>query len=227
MFKLKNEADGSVRGLYVVFEGPDGSGKSTLSKSFAAAIQNLAQEGTVTHIAFPSHFGEVGKLIRRSFTKEVELSEEVLGYLMIADGHDRCDKVIYPALERGDTVICDRHPLVSAWAYQAEVFTHDEIVALQQRHRFMEPDITFILDVPPDVAAERIKARHGLQNLIYEKDDDGYRFRLRHRYSGYAALNPNTVILDATESPDQLLQSCVDLMMKHFSWSTNKPGELA
>jgi len=216
MFIVQQQDTGSTRGLYVVFEGPDGSGKSTLSQLFTDKLLEIGGSGAAFLQTFPSKDGPVGQLIRRSFTREVELSEETLGYLMIADGHDRCDG-LYKRLETGITVVCDRHPLVSAWAYQTEVFTMDELVAIQQRQRFVEPDVVFILDVPPEVAVERIKARHGLANLVFEKDDDGYRNRLRHRYSGYAALNDHSVVLDGTRPLDELLEACMSLVREHFT----------
>ena len=58
-----------TRGLYVVFEGPDGSGKSTLSRLFVDALRGVAHEEDVVLQAFPTRDGEVGKLIRRTFSQ--------------------------------------------------------------------------------------------------------------------------------------------------------------
>lgn len=198
----------------IVFEGMDGSGKSTLSKN---VVEQLRWVGERKHFAFPSKDGEVGKLIRKSFTREVTLGDglldgtqdRVLGYLMAADGVDR-EHLVLGHIADGTSVVCDRHPTVSGWVYQRGCMTTDELLAIQQRQWFRRPDITFVLDVPATTAAVRIDVRNEAKNPIFERSDRAYIEKLRQRYMAYAAMHDDVVVLDGMLSPDELLKQTAD-----------------
>jgi dTMP kinase len=195
----------------IVFEGMDGSGKSTLSKAVA---ERLSWRRLPHHRAYPSKDGEVGKLIRRGFAREVKFGDDqddgsrdrVFGYLMIADGVDREYSLLGHLADR-TTVICDRHPVVSGWVYQTTCMPVDELLAIQQREWFRAPDITFIIDVSVHTALERMHARLEANNPIFERNTEDYVDGLRIRYQAYAAMHSNDVIvLDGELSLDDLLE---------------------
>lgn len=194
-------------GLFVVFEGIDGSGKSTLSRAWADHIAGLGVRAPL-HLAFPSHDGPVGELIRKGFSGEVKLSEEVYGYLMMADCIDRQGR-IYHAVKEGRVVVADRYAPISGWAYQQEVFAVDAIPAFDQRHRLIQPTVTFIINVSPETAAKRMEGRGAKRNETFEKDDGKYIVRLTQRYLAYAlneqARGTPVVILDGEKSIDALI----------------------
>jgi len=211
-------ADSSAKqpGRLIVFEGMDGTGKTTLSKTMVERYSPSRKPPVL--MVYPSHDGEVGKLIRRVFSGEARLGngahpdqDRVLGYLMVADGLDR-EHLVRDHLATDTTVICDRHPTVSGWIYQRECWTIDRILAVQQRDQFVQPTVTFIVDVPPDVAMERMRQRGGSRNPIYEKDGFGYVSRLRSRYLAFAAMHDNVLVLDGTKPIDEL----VDLVHSHL-----------
>jgi len=198
------------QGHLIIFEGMDGSGKSTLAQ---AVLSCSTEQGwwlkPPTSMAFPSHDGEVGKLIRRVFSGDVQVgggirsTASVLGYLMVADAVD-IEPMLLGHIADGTSVLCDRHATVSGWAYQRECWSTDQILAIQQREQFHRATVTFILDVPVVVAMERINLR-GSRNPIYEMEGIPYVSRLRARYVAYAAMHDDVVVLDGTRPIDQLI----------------------
>lgn len=209
------------RPVLVVFEGTDGSGKSTLSK--VVAEQRLYRWARPpVHMAFPSKDGEVGKLIRRAFAREVVLGDgivdgtqdRVFGYLMVADLVDR-SHLIRRHLTARTSVVCDRYATVSGWAYQLNCMSVDELLAVQQRARLVRPDVVFLLDVPPAVAVERMRQRGEIKNPIFERDGFAYVEGLRRRYLAYASLHDEVVVvLDGTRSVDDLHVEVLDHLSK-------------
>lgn len=207
----KSEGIVSRAPVYLVFEGVDGSGKSTLAK---AVCEQIAFQKKPAFFAFPSSSGEVGKLIRRAFSGDVVLGDgqpggapntrdRVLGYLMVADGLER-EHEIRRCIARRTSVVCDRHPIVSGWVYQRSCWPVDTILAIQQRWQFHPPHATFVLDLPAEVAIERMKKR-GPLNPIYERDGVDHVNTMRERYVAYTAMHDNTRILDGTKTTDQLV----------------------
>ena len=190
---------------YFVFEGPDGSGKSTLSKMFIDALVPFC---SVASCAFPTKLTAPGKLIRQQFAGEVEISERAMGYLMLADMVDY-EPVIREALATR-YVVSDRHTLISGTVYQTEVFGLDEILAIQQRQQFTPPDRVFILDVPTAVSAARLSERTEKRNELYEKVDPTFQERIRQKYLAYAIHHPHQcTILDGTRPLEENLARCL------------------
>jgi dTMP kinase len=211
------------RPAYLVFEGMDGSGKSTLSK---AVTEQLPWRTTPLHLCFPSKDGAVGQLIRRAFVREVSfgspdypmIAGHVFGYLMVADALDR-EPVVLDALRlEKRPVIADRHPTVSGWVYQRETMKLDTLIAMQQRQLFTVPIVTYVLDVPAEVAIERMQQRGEIRNSIFEQDGVAYVRRLRGRYLAYATMHPDVVVLDATKSIEELLAE----VKEHLNGHTNE-----
>lgn len=201
--------------VQIVVEGMDGTGKSTLSKLVA---EQLPWKKPPFHTCFPSKDGPVGQLIRRGFSGEVKFGKRdffgsegrVYGHLMIADGIDRAP-VLDAHLETGTSVVLDRHPAVSGWAYQTEHMTLRELHAMQGFSDSLAirggSTVTFILDVPAGVAVERMRQRGEIRNPIFEQDGVAYVERLRQRYLAYPAMHDHACVrvLDATRPLDELL----------------------
>lgn len=123
---------------------------------------------------------------------------------MVADGLDR-EHEIRSCIARRTSVICARHPLVSGWVYQRECWMPDAILAVQQRWQFHPAHATFILDVPEEVALERMKKR-GALNPIYEKDDKVRAGRMRERYIAYSAMHDNCAVLNGMRTTEELVE---------------------
>ncbi len=201
---------------YIVLEGADGAGKSTLAGALSERLRALGCG--VSLLRFPTSISAPGQLIRRVFAGLEQVSEKAMAYLLIADLVEMNDQIA-DAYARGDFVIADRHPLVSGWVYQTEVYSIEALLGIQHRAQFMYPDRVFIVDVPTEISEERISARAEERNTLYEKHDPAYQNRLRQRYIAYSIMHKeHSVLLDG----EGVTADLVEQMME----SLNHPGVL-
>lgn len=139
-----------MKGHYIVFEGIDGSGKTSICSKIS---DSLIQRGyKVLQISEPSH-SEIGLLLRNQM-KNLHINQTSLALLYAADSYD-----IQERIEDGyDFVISDRNYL-STVAYQMMNVDKEWLLML---HQFLKkPDMVFYLDVTVEAAIERIKSRNG------------------------------------------------------------------
>lgn len=179
--------------MIVLFEGLDGSGKSTIAKLLHTETQPVSRA-----FAFPTRQGP-GAVLRSIFANNDEVSENAVLSLLVADALLTQPEVLQGHFG-GSLVILDRHVLISALVYQAHVLGLTDVFEALRPVR-MPIDWTFIVDVPADVAKERVSAR-GDKNPRYEKELASYE-RMRKRYLGISALAPwgNTRVLDGLRDP--------------------------
>jgi dTMP kinase len=182
------------RGLLVVFEGVDGSGKSTLARAVAEKL--MLREKKTALMPFPSHEGPIGKLIRSTFVEGgVKIEEAAMAPLFVADGL-HFEPGIRKMIEEGYVVLLDRHATISGWVYQTDTHQLENLLQMNVSHLFYEPDLVLILDVPEEVAKERVFQKRGAPlNVVYEKDDDRLLTRRRNRYLGYHHFHEDTSFL--------------------------------
>jgi dTMP kinase len=200
------------RGLFIVLEGPDGAGISTQTALVQAA---LAARG---HRAFATKeppMGPVGAVIRQALSHRVvyppaqPLGDDVMALLYAADRLDHIKADVLPRLEQGIHVVCDRYRL-SSYAYQGLTMGQDWVRTLNNRS--IAPDVTFFIDVPPEVSQQRIISRGGRIEL-YEAEE-----RLRPIYGNYLSLieqarqaGERIITVDGTPTPEVVTAS----ILKH------------
>ena len=186
-------------GLFITFEGIDGSGKSTQARRLAAHLGDdviLSREPGGSAGA-----EEIRQLLLTGDTDRWSAETEIL--LFTAARRDHLEKTINPALAIGKTVICDRFA-DSTRVYQGATRgdLRDTVDAL---HRLMigrEPDLTFIIDMDPAVALERGLARNSGEDRF---EDFGLAFQetLRHGFLQLASAAPERcVVIDGNRSED-------------------------
>ncbi len=171
-----------MRGLFIAFEGPDGSGKSSVAEMCFRRLSEMGIPALKVREPGGTPFGERVREILLSHSSELEPWAEL--FLFMAARAQLCRKVIAPALERGETVLCDRF-LWSSAAYQgAGLDLGMENVLEVGRHATggLEPDLYVVLDVPPDVGFKR-RSEH-LDRI--EARDVGFFERLREAYRALA-----------------------------------------
>lgn len=194
--------------MLITFEGIDGSGKTSLSKRVAEKLKDrnvlLTQEPT----AFWT--GEVVKLAITSKTDPlVEL------FLFIADHAEHVARLIRPSLDAGKLVISDRYS-DSRLAYQGATLEElilnpvDWIRSIQDE--FTEvPGLTFLLDIEPEIALDRLKPREN--KTKYEKLE--LLKKVRTNYLSLAKREPKRfIVLDATKSLEELEQIVLNEIYK-------------
>jgi dTMP kinase len=192
--------------VFIAIEGLDGSGGTTQVSRLATLVQNRGRE--VVQTREPTA-GPIGKLIRRALSPgmpEAVIGDSVLPYLFAGDRRDHLDRVVLPALTRGAVVITDRY-VPSSLAYQGVAIGVGEALALNAS--FPAPDLTIVLDVPPDECMRRILARGAPR----ERFEDTERLqRVRAAYADGLALleqrGDRIISVDGTLSIDALSE-CV------------------
>jgi dTMP kinase len=139
-----------MKGHYIVFEGIDGSGKTSICSEIS---DSLIQRGyKVLQISEPSH-SEIGLLLRNQM-KNLHINQTSLALLYAADSYDLQEHIE----DCYDFIISDRNYL-STVAYQMMAVDKDWLLML---HRFLkQPDMVFYLDVTVEAAMERIGSRNG------------------------------------------------------------------
>ncbi|MCE9597803.1 MAG: dTMP kinase [Spirochaetia bacterium] len=183
-------------GLFVVFEGIDGSGKSTLTKAVWDRLGTQAQllrEPTGLH---------TGKLIREKLSAPQTIPQKDWIQLFTEDRALDVEQHLKPALAAGKIVLMDRYYYSTA-AYQGANLpdlSAAEIVKAQQA-MFPEPDMLVYLEISPEAALARISSRPGLE--IFET-----RSQLERISKNYESILPKgTLRLNATKSVDSNVQT--------------------
>lgn len=202
---------GLFAGLFVTFEGIDGSGKSTQMQRCAEALEAAGHETLLTRNPGGTEFGQELRQILLHASHPVSPTSELL--LFIADRAQHMDEVVFPALKAGKIVLCDRH-IDSTVAYQGygrglSLDTIHELNAIAIQGR--KPDMTFLFDAAPEQLAERIQRRGQADRM--EGEAFSFHQRVREGYLTIAQQEPNRLlVLNALESPEVLHKQ----VMQHF-----------
>jgi len=194
-----------MRGRFVVFEGPEGAGKSTQIARLAARLRAAGGEVVATREPGGTAIGESIRSILLAPEVRAMLPEtEALLYAAARAQH--VGEVIRPALARGAVVVCDRF-VDSSLAYQAGALGLPlaEVAAIQSlATRGVDPDLRILLDLPVEVGLAR---RFGDESEVNRLDLAGIAFheRVRATYHALVAARPaDWIVVDATQSPDRV-----------------------
>ena len=180
-------------GRFISFEGIDGSGKSTQARALAEALRALSLGVTLTREPGGSAGAEqIRRLVLEGDPDRWSPQTELL--LFTAARRDHLEKTIRPALARGDVVITDRFA-DSSRMYQG--ISRDEsggdlaamVDALHALMIGVEPDLTILIDIDPQVGLGRAVARQGLEQRFEDMGLDLQR-RMRAGFLALAAAHP-------------------------------------
>ncbi|MBR0458309.1 MAG: dTMP kinase [Victivallales bacterium] len=193
------------RGLFITFEGPDGSGKSTQVDLLAEWLQAQGREVLRTREPGGTPLAErVRSLLLERGEEEVSPETELLLFGAARAQHVR--RVILPFLERGGVVLCDRF-LDSTTAYQGYA-RHLDLDFVQRLHLFCTagrlPDLTFLFDISVQEARQRQHKRDDAPDRM-EAEADQFHTLVRNAFLDIAARDPARVkVLDARLSIPEL-----------------------
>ena len=190
------------RGRFITFEGIDGAGKST---HIASVVDLLKTRGyNVVSTREPGGTGLGEKLRDLLLNEPMHLETEAL--LMFAARCEHVAQVIEPALARGDWVVCDRFS-DATYAYQGGGRGLDKAkftVLEQWVHAHLQPDLTFLFDLPPTVAEQRIMVQ-GRTLDRFEQEKADFHARVRAAYLERAASAPQRiVVINADQTPEKI-----------------------
>jgi dTMP kinase len=151
------------QGLFLTFEGIDGSGKSTQAKRLANALQSAGHDVVLTREPGGSPGAEeIRRLVLEGDPDRWSAETEIL--LFTAARRDHLERTILPALSAGKVVICDRFA-DSTRMYQG-LSRGDLRPVVDQLHSLMigrEPDLTLLIDMDPEIGLSRAKGRRGTE----------------------------------------------------------------
>lgn len=188
-------------GAFIVFEGVEGSGKSTQSK---ALIARLDEAKRACRLIREPGGTPIGERIRDLLQGEDYVSPLAELFLFNAARATLVDQVLRPALEANDIVVCDRY-VYSTVAYQG----YGRGLELDQVHDLnriatsgLVPDLVVLLDLAPDQGFQRLSHRP-LDRI--EQEAGGFHQRVRRGYLELSRSDPDRwLVLDAVRPVDEL-----------------------
>ena len=212
----------AARGMFITFEGGDGSGKSTQIQSVRDWFESRGREVIVTREPGGTELGtEIRRLVQNG-PEDVDARTEALLYA--ADRAYHVATVIRPALERGAVVLGDRY-IDSSLAYQgaARSLGVDEIASLSAwATQGLYPSLTFLLDLPPEVGARR---RTDAPDRM-ERESMDFHERVRHEYLRLADAEPERiVVIDAVGTVDEVFSEIRGVLVERFDGGSSTIDE--
>lgn len=211
-----------AKGRFIVFEGIDGAGTTTQAMRLASSLG----EGKPLASWFTNEPSDhwVGVRIRRLLSNPDLLpSWKVMSLLFSADRQDHYEYGILRMLDQGRDVFCDRY-ILSTLAYQGATsavgYTGKEwkeriikiIPVLHQFNVFAGwPDLTIYLDVPAEVAWDRVNSR-GEETEVYEKIEFQKQVLEVYRIlcTSFGLMFPNVVTVDGTGTEEEVASRCLE-----------------
>ncbi len=185
-----------MRGKFITLEGIDGAGKSTHHGWLVDALRQRGITLVATREPGGTPLGE--KLRGLLLTESMHLETEAL--LMFAARREHLDKLILPALERGDWVLSDRFSDAS-FAYQGggRGLSREKLETMEAWVQGdLLPDLTLLFDVPTEVARARLAAA-GNSPDRFEREQQEFFERVRLAYLDRAQREPRRIVrIDAT-----------------------------
>ncbi len=187
-----------MKGRLICFEGIDGSGKGSQIEKLRKKLHSPVI------ISYPDKNSVIGKLISEFLRKKLRLSPPNQFFLYASDIF-KDQETIKGELEKGKTVILDRYAL-STLAYQdASGFPMDKGLAIVKELDFLEPDLTILLDIDPEISVERKKKQNSSRLERFEKA----RFlrKVRKNYLLLAkkkALSKKWLVIDGSKGKDEI-----------------------
>jgi len=214
MAKIAND---KTQSYFITFEGGEGSGKST-------QIQRLAdklKKNNVPHITTREPGGtpeseNIRELLMSGGKDRWDGVTELL--LMSAARREHCRKIIWPALENSQWVLCDRF-VDSTMAYQGYAHGTGRAAVEQIQnvvlHQF-RPDLTIILDMPIDVGLKRAKARG--KTTRFDNLDEQFHQSVRDAFLDIARREPNRcTVIDASGSMEAVHDAIWQVVTSRFA----------
>lgn len=193
-------------GKFITLEGIEGVGKTSNLQFIQSLLESAGHSCVVTREPGGTNLGEALRGLLLSHSDD-NMSADAELLMMFAARAEHLDKVIRPALDNGQTVLCDRFT-EATYAYQGggRQLSIDKIKDLEQWvQEDLRPDLTIILDAPVEVGRERAGKRSAPDRIETEKDD--FFQRVRDAYIDLAKNHPERIcLIDASVELDNVQQ---------------------
>lgn len=202
-------------GVFITFEGIDGAGKTTHMDTLEQLLKSQGREVVRTREPGGTPLAEK---LRGLFLHDAmdPLTESLL---VFAARRDHLVQVILPALARGAWVMCDRFT-DATFAYQGGGRGFD-LQVLRTLEGWVQdqkqPDLTFLFDLPPEVAASRLAAAR--QPDRFEAQDTAFFARVRQAYLDRQAHNPTRFALIQADARQEAVAAQISQVVQSKGWA--------
>lgn len=222
-----------MKGLFITFEGPEGSGKTTQIKRIGEWLSEAGVEHIIVREPGGTNIGDsIRRMVLNPQCNEMAQTTEILLYA--ASRAQLVEEMITPALGQGKIVLCDRY-IDSSIVYQgygAMWNLHDILQVNRVATGGVSPNRTYFLDIPIEVQERRLAERGGEKDRIEQRDRE-YHMRVRQ---GYFTLAKDEFarfrVINGTKSPDEVSEQILNDLSKEvsrflqrrelFSWHFNR-----
>ena len=189
------------QGIFISFEGGEGSGKSTQSKMLKSYLENIGETVTITREPGGTPLGnQLREILLANETGAISPRAEALMYA--ADRANHVFELIKPALDKGEVVITDRY-LDSSVAYQGagRVLQPAEVARISRwATENLTPILTIIMDIPASIGLGRLQSQDRL-----ESEPLAFHERVRQEFLNLANVDPERYfVVDATQSVEAI-----------------------
>lgn len=196
-----------TKGKFIVLEGLDYSGKTTLAKLLT---KHLNDNGIKTiHASCSDKDNRLARVIKEHVLSAEELpSVDTQAMLYAACINDLVDTVLLPALNEGTWVVCERYTLSNRVYQKHSLLTNALTGSIERR---LSPDLTIVLDITPQVHMDRSKTRDTVIDAMENVDEVTITQR-RKQYRLQVRQCSKTHLLDSTMTPSDLLDATVAIV---------------
>ncbi len=211
-----------TQGIFIAFEGGEGTGKSTQSKLLA---QWLEQEGESIVLSREPGGTDLGKDLRKILLghETGAISPRAEALLYAADRAHHVYSVIRPALDRGDVVITDRY-FDSSAAYQGagRILNPAEVARISRwATESLYPTLTILIDVPAEIGLGRLQSRDRL-----EAESNDFHERVRQEYLQIAMMDPERYfVVDGTQPVNEIHRQIIERVSELQALKRNSEPE--
>ena len=195
------------KGCFITFEGMEGCGKSTQIRLLAEKLRSLGHEVEVSRSPGGTPVAEKIRTLLKVRTPEDDLTPEAELLLFGACHAQMTRHLILPILEKGGILLSDRF-FDSTTAYQGYARGLDLEMVLRI-NRFacgeLEPDVTLVLDIDPELGIERSRKRAALEDDRFDSEKMKFHHDVRNAFLDLAKKNPHRFrVIDAAQAPEQV-----------------------
>ncbi len=190
-----------MAGLFITFEGGEGSGKTTQIARLADYLRKKGHNVLETREPGGTFVGEAIRSIL--LTGETDIVPKAEFFLYLANRAQHLEEVILPALENREIVLCDRFT-DSTWVYQGiarglSLEAVDKISYFAAEGR--EPDVTFLLDIDVKKSQSRLMSRK--ESNRFDREAEIFHQQIRDGYLALAKKNPNRIRVIRADMPER------------------------
>jgi dTMP kinase len=199
--------------LFVVFEGIDGSGKSTACAELEKIL--LSRSEPCVRFAEPTQ-GSYGLKIRSLLAEPIKPDPDVMLELFIRDREEDAALNLTPSAAEGRIVLLDRYYYSNA-AYQgASGISFSRILKVNARYGFPVPDRVYLFDIDPALALARVSSRNDEQGGVSDAfEKEPFLRDVRELYLKMA--DERFLILDASAGREQIIRIVLDDLERNFT----------